>query len=154
MPKIDLDTIEQTNTTGYPMPFAADMAGRWVRRLGSVFGLADFGISHVVLEPGGISSQRHWHEDEDEFVVVLEGEAVLVEDTGEVVLHPGDCAAFPKGITNGHQIINRSDRKCAFIAVGKPPRGFCGYSDIDMLWDGANQRYTHKDGRPYPTGAS
>ena len=36
-------------------------------------GLEDFGVSHVVLEPGGISSQRHWHEGEDELVVMLDG---------------------------------------------------------------------------------
>jgi uncharacterized cupin superfamily protein len=26
-----------------------------------------------VIEPGAWSSQRHWHEQEDEFVYVLEG---------------------------------------------------------------------------------
>ena len=33
MPKIDLDSIEQTNRTGYPPPFDKDVAGRWYRRL-------------------------------------------------------------------------------------------------------------------------
>ena len=32
MPKIDLETIEQTNRTGYPPPFDKDVAGRWYRR--------------------------------------------------------------------------------------------------------------------------
>ena len=149
MPKLDLESIESTNRTTYPMPFAADMTRRHFRRLGAVAGFTDFGVSHVRLEPGGISSQRHWHEEEDEFVVVLEGEAVLVEDGGETVMRAGDCANFPKGVANGHQLVNRSDRDCVFIAVGRPPEGPCHYSDVDLEWDGPSGRFTHKDGRPY-----
>jgi uncharacterized cupin superfamily protein len=149
MPKIDLESIEQITKTTYPAPFAAAMGKRHSRRIGAVFDLADFGVNHVVLEPGGISSQRHWHEDEDEFVAMLDGEAVLIEDDGETVLRAGDCAVFPKGVANGHHLVNRSDRDCSFVAVGKPPLSNCHYSDIDMTWDGAGGRYTHKDGTPY-----
>lgn len=154
MPKLDLDTIESINRTTYPMPFAAAMTKRHFRRLAPAGGLTDFGVSHVRLEPGGISSQRHWHEDEDEFVVILEGEAVLVEDEGETPMRAGDCAVFPKGAANGHHLVNRSDRDCIFIAVGKPPVGHCHYSDVDLHWDGPNARYTRKDGTPYEAGAS
>src|SRR6187402_3817364 len=108
MPKIDLSRIPETNVTGYPSPFNQAVAGRWYRRLAPATGLTEFGVSFVRLEPGGISSQRHWHEGEDEFLVMLEGEAVLVEDEGETRLRPGDCAAFPKGVPNGHQLVNRS----------------------------------------------
>ena len=83
MPRLDLDAFPQINTTGYPSPWREEMAKRLVRRLGPASGLEDFGVSHVTLEPGGISSQRHWHEGEDEFVVILEGEAVLEEDGDE-----------------------------------------------------------------------
>ena len=81
MPRIDPEIVALTNTTGYPPPHDKAVAHRWVRRLGPALGLTDFGVSHVVLKPGGASSQRHWHEDEDEFVVMLAGEAVLVERT-------------------------------------------------------------------------
>ena len=117
MPKIDLDQVEPTNRTTYPMPFAAEMARRHFRRLGAAGGLEDIGVSHVVLEPGGISSQRHWHEGIDEFVIVVDGEAVLVEDGGETVMRAGDCAVFPKDVPNGHHLVNRSDRNCSFVAV-------------------------------------
>ncbi len=73
MPKIDLDAIPQTNRTGYPAPYAEAVAGRYYRRLAPVAGLADFGASHVVLQPGAASSQRHWHAAEDELVVMLAG---------------------------------------------------------------------------------
>jgi uncharacterized cupin superfamily protein len=150
MPKLDLDSIEQTSRTSYPMPFAAEMGRRHYRRLGPAGGLTDIGVSQVVVEPGGVSSQRHWHEGVDEFVVMLDGEAVLIENQGETVLRAGDCAVFPKDTPNGHRIVNRSDRNCTFLAVdGRHGEGDCHYPDVDLHWDNAQGRYTHKDGTPY-----
>lgn len=149
MPKIDLDSIEQTNRTGYPQPHSAAMDKRLYRRLAGPAGLEDFGASHVVLKPGGISSQRHWHEQEDELVVMLEGEAVLIEDEGETVMRAGDCASFPKNVANGHHLVNRSDRDCVFVAIGKAVGGDCHYPDIDMHYDSASGEFTHRDGSRY-----
>jgi len=146
MPKLDLDAIEQTNRTGYPPPYDALMAKRHYRRLAPAAGIEDFGVSHVVLEPGGISSQRHWHEGEDEVVIMLEGEAVMIEDEGEAVMRPGDIATFPKGVPNGHHLVNRSDDPCVFIAVGKPAASDCHYPDVDLHLDSASGAFTRKDG--------
>ncbi len=132
MPKLDLDTIPQTDKTGYPAQYADVVQGRWYRRLGPAGGLSDFGASHVTLEPGAWSSRRHWHEGEDEFVVILSGEAVLVDNSGETAMRAGDCAAFPKGDGNGHVLQNRSEGPCVFVAVGKPSTTVCHYPDIDM----------------------
>lgn len=148
MPKLDLAAIPQTNATGYPPQYAGVVQGRHYRRLAPASGLADFGASHVVLAPGSWSSQRHWHEAEDELVVMLSGEAVLVDDSGETVMRPGDVAAFPKGDGNGHVLQNRSDQPCVFVAVGKPSASDCHYPDIDMhLFDG--EGFRRKDGSPF-----
>lgn len=149
VPKLDLDAIEQTNRTGYPPPYDTPMAKRLYRRLAPAAGLEDFGLSHVVLEPGGISSQRHWHEGEDEVVVMLEGEAVLIENDGETILRPGDIAAFPKGIANGHHLVNRSARPCVFVAIGKASASDCHYPDVDIHLPAAGTGYTRKDGTAY-----
>jgi uncharacterized cupin superfamily protein len=146
MPKLDLDPIEQTNRTGYPPPYDEPMSKRRYRRVGEAAGLTDFGVSHVVLEPGGISSQRHWHEGEDEFAVLIDGEAVLVEEEGEAILRPGDCAAWRKGVPNGHHLVNRSGRPCTFIVVGKPAASACHYPDIDLHLPAGGPRFTRKDG--------
>jgi uncharacterized cupin superfamily protein len=148
MPKISLDAIPQTNATGYPPPFDAEVQGRWYRRLAPASGLTDFGASHVVLKPGAWSSQRHWHDGEDEMVIMLSGEAVLIEDDGETVMKAGDVAAWPKGSTNGHHLVNRSAADCAFVAIGGGERTGGGYSDIDMLFT-ADGRYIRKDGTDY-----
>ena len=150
MPKLDIDAIDRTSATSYPMPFAVEMDGRHYRRLGPAGGLTRLGVSHVVLDPGGVSSQRHWHEGIDEFVVMLEGEAVLVEDEGETVLRAGDCAAFPADVPNGHRLVNRGDRPCVFLAMDNSDgEGDCHYPDVDLHWDNAAGRYTRKDGTPY-----
>ncbi len=148
MPKVDIDSVRQTNRTGYPPPYDRDVAGRWHRRLGPPSGLTDMGVSHVTLEPGAWSSQRHWHDGEDEFAVMLEGEAVLVEDDGRTILRPGDMAAWPKGVRNGHHLINESDRPCRFVVFGGTSRTWGEYSDIDMKFTGDGP-YLHKDGTPY-----
>ncbi|GAA4764076.1 cupin domain-containing protein [Stakelama sediminis] len=147
MPKLDLDTIPQTNATGYPVAYAGVVEGRWYQRLAAVSGLSDFGVSHVTLKPGAWSAQRHWHEDEDEFVVMLTGEAVLVDDSGETVMRAGDCAVFPKDDGNGHVLQNRSDTECVFIAVGRPSQSDCHYPDIDMHLTGG--RFVRKDGSAF-----
>lgn len=108
------------------------------------------GVSQVVLKPGAWSSQRHWHLDEDELVVILSGEAILVDDAGETLVRAGDCLAFPMGDRNGHHLQNRSTEDCSFIAVGAGNLSGSGaYPDIDMLFD--DKGYFHKDGTPYPS---
>ncbi|GAA4812718.1 cupin domain-containing protein [Sphingosinicella ginsenosidimutans] len=150
MPKLDLDAIEQVTRTGYPSPYREAMTGRHYRRLSPAAGLARIGASHVVLDPGGISSQRHWHEGIDELVIMLEGEAVLVEDGGETVMRPGDVAAFPAGVANGHHLVNRSDKPCVFVAIdNRDGEGDCHYPDIDLHLDSATGAFTHKDGTPW-----
>ncbi len=150
MSKIDIEAIEVSNATGYPAPYDNEVDGRWWRRLAPASGLTQMGASHVVLKPGAWSSQRHWHGGEDELVVMLSGEAVLVEDGTETVMRPGDVAAFPAGVTNGHHLQNRSSADCCFIAVGTGDRSKGGaYCDIDMTFSGDG--YFHKDGTPYPT---
>ena len=150
MPKVDLSQIEQTRKTGYPEPYARDVAGRVYRRLGAATGLSRLGMSQCVLEPGAWSSQRHWHEGIDEIVIMLEGEAVLVEEGGETLLGPGDIATFPKDVANGHHLVNRSDRPCTFVAIDNAEgAGDCHYPDADLIWNMSAQRYTHRDGTPY-----
>jgi uncharacterized cupin superfamily protein len=148
MPKLNLEDIPQTNATGYPPQYADKVQGRWYRRLAPTSGISDFGASHVTLKPGAWSSQRHWHEDEDEMVIMIAGEAILVDDSGETSMRAGDVAAFPKNDGNGHVLINRSDTDCVFVAIGRPSETDCHYPDIDMqLFNGKGFR--HKDGSDF-----
>jgi uncharacterized cupin superfamily protein len=142
MPKLDLEALPPSNKTGYPAPYADAVAGRWVRRLAPATGLTDFGASHVTLQPGAWSSQRH----EDEMVIMLAGEAVLVDDAGRTPLRPGDLAVFRKNDGNGHHVINESEAPCTFVAIGRPPIGRCHYSDHDLQY--VDGKYQRRDGTP------
>ena len=150
MPKLDLDAIPQTNATGYPAPYDAEVEGRWYRRLAPPAGLERLAASHVVLKPGAYSSQRHWHREEDEIVVMLAGEAVLIEDGSETVVRAGDVLAWAAGVENGHRLHNRSNADCVFVALSNNAKATDSgvYPDIDMVFDA--EGYAHKDGSRYP----
>jgi uncharacterized cupin superfamily protein len=154
MPKINTGALPTVRGSSYPPPFDEPCKGRTAIRLAAGAGLAQFGVNFVTLEPGAWSSQRHWHEKEDELVYVLSGELTLVEDEGETILGPGDCAAWKAGVRNGHHLINRSSASASFIVVGSRDDNDWGeYSDIDMRFNSARYTsggpYSRKDGTPY-----
>jgi uncharacterized cupin superfamily protein len=136
----------------YPAPFAEPLKGREKRALGDAAGLSQFGVNLVTLQPGAWSSQRHWHENEDEFIYVLDGEVTLITDAGETVLRPGMAAGFPAGKPDGHHLINRSDRPARYLEVGtRAATEVAHYSDIDLAGRKKDGRFvfTHKNGEPY-----
>lgn len=152
MPKIDIDKLPWDTFTAYPQQFQKEIAGRARRRLANAAGLTQFGVNICTIKPGSQSSQRHWHEAEDEFVYVLDGEVVLHEDGGETVLKKGEAAAWKANCGNGHTVINRSQREAVVLEVGtRAPRDRVVYPDVDMLLvrDGDKRAYIHKNGEPY-----
>lgn len=152
MPRIDIDAAPTGHGTTYPDEHAGPCLARRRWRLGDAVGLSQFGVNLLRLPSGAWSSQRHWHAGEDEFVWVVAGEVVLVEDEGETVLRAGDCAGFKAGVPNGHKIENRSSVEAVLLEVGtRTPGGdACDYPDIDMVLPKGADRYFHRDGTPYP----
>jgi uncharacterized cupin superfamily protein len=152
MPKrIDQMAVPVVRGSRYPRPFDAPCSGRARLRLGEAAGLTDFGVNLMRLHPGCWSSQRHWHLLEDEFVFVVEGEVILVTDTGEEVLRAGDSAGFKAGLKDGHHLQNRSSADAVILEVGsRKPDDEGEYSDIDMRFLRGDGHFVHKDGKPYP----
>ena len=150
MPKIEIASVPARKGSGYPSPFDAPCAARTRRRLADAGGLQDFGVNLMTLPPGGWSSQRHWHSDEDEFVYVLEGELTLSEDNNRTILRAGECAAFPKASGNGHHLINESSALAVYLEVGtRNQNDLTTCSDIDMMSSNADGRFVRKDGTPF-----
>jgi uncharacterized cupin superfamily protein len=155
--KIDPTKAPVFQGSAYPHPFDVACRGRQGLRLGIAADLTQFGVNLVTLKPGAWSSQRHWHAKEDEFVYVLAGELVLVEDEGEVILKAGDCAGWKAGVRDGHHLINKSSRDATLLVVGtRDDTDWGEYPDIDMRFNpsrystgGAGGGYSHKDGTPY-----
>lgn len=149
---IDLASAPVKTGSLYPEPYAGQMAGRSSLRLGEAAGLTRFGANLVTLDPGARSSLRHWHAQEDEFVMVIEGEVLLLQDAGERPMRPGDCAAWRAGDTDGHCLVNRTDRPARFLVVGSKPRhDVVTYSDVDLRLeiDDGRTVFTYRDGTPW-----
>lgn len=146
------DAPARTRPSNYPEPFASRMAGRTKRPLGDLFGLSNFGVNLTRLAPGAVSSLRHAHTRQDEFIYVLEGNPVLVTDEGRTQMAPGMCAGFRAGTGNGHCLLNASDADVVYLEVGDRTAGDEGrYPDDDLQAvrvDG-QWKFFHKDGRPY-----
>ena len=150
---IDATSVEAKTGTNYPQHLHKFVAGRAKRRLGDAFGLRNFGVNLTTLAPGAMSALRHWHTKQDEFIYMLEGEAVLVTDAGEEILRPGMVAGFPAGKQDGHHLINRSQRDVVYLEIGdRLPGDAADYPDMDMVTrqqpDG-RWVYFHRDGKPY-----
>lgn len=150
--KLDLASVPVKSGSIYPAPYDAAVAGRSSLRLGDAGSLTQFGVNLVTLQAGAMSSLRHWHLQEDEFVMITAGTCVMITDEGETLMSAGDCAAFPANRANGHHFINRSDAPAVFLVVGsKAPREVATYSDVDLMvtMEAGKATFTHKDGSPY-----
>ena len=155
--KLDLTALPVRTGSIYPAPYAAMVAGRSSLRLGDAGGLTQFGVNLVTLLPGAMSSLRHWHLAEDEFVMVTQGSCTMVTDAGETPMQAGDCAAFPANSGDGHHFINHSDAPAVFLVVGsKAPREVATYSDVDLVvtMQAGKASFTLKDGTPYSAPAT
>lgn len=158
MPKIEIENAPQFRGSSYPKPFDEPCRERSGLQLGVAAGLTQFGVNLVTLKPGAWSSQRHWHEHEDEFVYIISGKLVLIEDDGETVLRPGDCVGWKAGVHNGHHLVNRGTVDASMLAIGsRNDEDWGEYPDIDLRFNAGRYRrgagqagnFSHKDGTPY-----
>ncbi|MFK7861786.1 MAG: cupin domain-containing protein [Granulosicoccus sp.] len=154
MPKLDVSKVKVRTGSGYPAPFDEPCVARKSERLSDAGGLTQFGVHRVVLSPGAWSSQRHWHTHEDELVYILAGRPILVDDSGETQLEPGDVTTHIAGDPNGHHMINRTEEDVLYLIVGtRAPKEDTGhYPDIDLRIPAngtAHRQFTNKQGKPY-----
>lgn len=140
-------------STIYPEPFAAVVAGRDKRKLGNFFGLSNFGVNLTRLAPGAASALFHRHARQDEFVYILEGTPTLLLGDDEFAMQPGECVGFKAASGLAHQLVNRSSTVVAYLEVGdRAPDDAVEYPKDDLkavLDEKGAWLLTHKDGRPY-----
>jgi uncharacterized cupin superfamily protein len=143
----------RARVTNYPEPFASRVALREKRVLGDLFGLTNFGVNLTRLKPGAISSLRHAHSRQDEFIYILEGRPTLVTNAGETALAPGMCAGFKAGSGDAHHLVNRTEEYVLYLEVGdRTPGDSAIYPDDDIQLianEDGQRRYARKDGSIY-----
>ena len=126
------------------------------QRTSEIGGLTQFGAFVQVLMPGARSSNRHWHEKEDEFLYVLSGEVTITENDGTHALHPGDSACWPAGVPNAHHVSNQSSDPCSYLIVGtRLTHDICHYPDTGRILysEGGTWRLVESDGTPFKSGS-
>ncbi|WP_431262449.1 cupin domain-containing protein [Roseateles chitinivorans] len=125
-------------------------------RLSAFGGLTQYGAYVQTLQPGARSSNRHWHENEDEMLYVLSGQVTITEGDREEVLQPGDTACWPAGAPIAHRASNQSDAPCTYMIVGtRVERDICHYPDTGRTLhrEGSAWRLLEADGRVFKTGS-
>jgi uncharacterized cupin superfamily protein len=151
MPRIDIGRVPAQQIASYPKEFAQVISGREKQRIGDAVGLTQFGVNITRIRAGSASALRHWHEQEDEFIYMLEGELVLCENDGETVLKAGDAAGFKAGSRVAHCLVNRTERDAIYLEVGTRADGErVHYPDVDFMMerDETGRRYFRKSGEP------
>src|SRR5262249_55738463 len=151
MPRIDIGKIPAQQIASYPKEFAPVISGREKQRIGDAAGLTQFGVNITRIKAGSASAFRHWHEQEDEFIYMLEGELILQENDGETVLTPGDAAGFKAGSGIAHCLVNRTQHDAVYLEVGTRANSErVHYPDVDFMMerDTSGRRYFRKSGAP------
>ena len=149
MPKIDYAAIKVQHGSSYPGDLKNITNGCDRKQISDHVKLVQFGVNYTRLGPGAATSLRHWHENEDEFVIIFQGEVVLVDDFGETTLRPGESAGFRAGEPNGHQFVNRSESEAILFEIGtRMTEETTHYSDEDLIFKSKNGEFhfSRRDG--------
>jgi uncharacterized cupin superfamily protein len=135
----------------YPAQWS-DLGDAYDIALSDAGGLTQFGAFVEILHPGGQTSLRHWHEEEDEFLYLLDGTVTLLENDGPRQIGPGTCVCWPAGVPNAHCLHNDGTELATLFIVGsRLPEDACHYPDIDLHYSRRKglRTFAKKDGTPY-----
>jgi uncharacterized cupin superfamily protein len=147
-----IDVPPRIAVSYYPEPFASRMKGRQKRQLGEFFGLKNFGVNLTHLAPSAMSSLRHAHTKQDEFVYIVKGNPTLRTNEGSERLAPGTCVGFQAGTGNAHHLHNETIEDVFYLEIGDRTAGDdVNYpdDDIQLIRREGKATYVHKDGTPY-----
>jgi uncharacterized cupin superfamily protein len=84
--------------------------------VGRQAGASRLGASVWKVPPGEAAFPYHWHNAEEEMLIVLEGTLALRTPDGWRELSKGDLVVFPVGPEGAHQLVNRGDAAATFVA--------------------------------------
>jgi uncharacterized cupin superfamily protein len=137
MPNInELDPLELRDAPGFE-------ARRG--RLGWALGTERLGVSVWEIAPGQAAYPYHFHLQEEEVLVVLEGAPSLRTPAGWRELVPGEAVRFAPGVEGAHQVANWSDEPARFLAFSTSGQAdICLYPDSGKV--GAFERLPDRRG--------
>ncbi|MGL1891630.1 MAG: cupin domain-containing protein [Spirochaetaceae bacterium] len=105
------------------------------------------------LPPGNFSCPYHYHSDEEEVFVVIEGEALLRQNDKKELVKEGDLLFFKSGEEGAHQLYNHTDSPFKYLDLStNRDYGFCGYPDSKKINIGNGHIYKEDDKVGYYDG--
>ncbi len=133
MPKGIQEDLPTYDGTDAATPFAGPLGEYIGRRISSLHGLKLLGANLEILMPEASSSLGHWHDLNDELVVVLKGELVLVDNVGGTALGAGEIAVRPAGGENGPYLLSSSPaRLCERVERDCQHNDHANYDLLDV----------------------
>ena len=111
-----------------------DRPGWQWRRLGVAerAGAERIGASLYELAPGQKTFPYHWHQVQEEWLIVLGGRPTLRDPSGERELGPGDLVVFRRGPDGAHAIRNDTTEPVRLLMLSSDediPGEICVYPD-------------------------
>jgi uncharacterized cupin superfamily protein len=108
--------------------------------VGRRLGAEQIGGSLYELAPGQRTFPYHWHQLEEEWLIVLRGEPTLRDPSGERTLAPGDCVLFTTGPEGAHSIRNDTNEPVRLLMLScEHDAEICFYPDsgkVGLFGDG------------------
>ncbi len=95
-----------------------EQAVRMTRTLGVPAGLTRIGVHLIRLEPGFESTQFHYHDADEEFVLILAGSGRAFIGDEVLPVRAGDFMGFPAP-SPGHGLHNDSDADLLYLVGGE-----------------------------------
>lgn len=101
-----------------------------VLRLGQQFGAKALGFHVEVIDPKNFSCPYHYHTQEEELFLVLEGEAIVRRNNEFRKVGPGDLIFYEVGAQTAHNMYNHTDKPFKILALSNNGENdICHYPD-------------------------
>lgn len=116
------------------------------KEVASLFKAQHLGFHLEILNPKCFSSPYHYHEKEEELVIVIKGEAILRQNNKFKKIKAMDLIFFPTGPEFVHQIYNHSEELLQyFVLSNKASDDICYYPDSNKKLE-RNKRLVTQNG--------
>jgi|SRR5215210_2611916 len=106
-------------------------------QIGPLLGASRMGATVYELPPGQRICPYHYEYNNEEWMIVLEGQPTLRTPRGEHALRPGDVVVFPEGPAGAHDTSNRTDETVRVVMLStrrKPAVAVYPDSDKMAIW--------------------
>jgi uncharacterized cupin superfamily protein len=113
------------------------------KEVATLLGAKNIGFHLEVLNPKTFSCPYHYHTEEEELFIMLEGEAIFRKNGEFKKVKAGDLIYCEIGFTSAHQIYNHSELPFKYFVLStKIQNELCHYPDSKKVMERATRTIT------------